>query len=54
MAPFLAKQSEINNGLHILEHMHIRYDAYTFLLVLNVQCTDSNKLSTCDLEASQG
>ena len=27
---FLAKKTEINNGLNVLEHMYIKYDAYTF------------------------
>ena len=39
MAPLLAKQSEINNRLNVLEHMHIKYNIISTIF--------------CDLEASQ-
>ena len=48
MAPLLAKQSEINNGVNVLEHMYIKYE---FISELNVQSL--NNLLTRDLEASQ-
>ena len=53
MTPFLAKESEIKNRLNVLEHIYIKYDAYTFRSVLNIQCTDLNNLLTCDLKAGQ-
>ena len=30
MASLLEKQSVINNGLNVSEHMYIKYDAYAF------------------------
>ena len=54
LAPVLAKKNEINNELNVLKQMYIKYDAYTFRSVLNVQCTDLSNILTRDLEASQG
>ena len=51
---YLAKKSEINNGLNVLEHMYIKYDAYIFRSVLDIQFYVFHNVLTYGLEASQG
>ena len=37
MTPLLAKQSEINNGVNVLEHKYIKYELFTFYI--RTQCS---------------